>query len=61
MEDFASRKERDDLETLMPVRFKDVPGWLSKLPHNERAEFLEVGLALAAAHYGLAQVGSPQP
>ncbi|HWA25964.1 MAG TPA: hypothetical protein VG734_09895 [Lacunisphaera sp.] len=54
LEKFAHRRDRHDVEALLPVKLARMSEWLKTIPPGERGEFLELSLALAAIDYRLA-------
>jgi hypothetical protein len=52
---FAKRRLKDDVETIVAVPLDQVRERLEKIPAKERAEFLELILALTAIDQGLAE------
>lgn len=55
LQKFNQRREKDDVEKLVPVPLAKAREWLEQLPIRERGEFLELTLALAAIDQGLAE------
>jgi hypothetical protein len=54
---FRTRRERDDVEQLLPIKVAEAIAWLEKVPESERGELLELGIALTAIRYRQATVG----